>query len=157
LGTGTASIQAALAVLGYGCAELVGVLLVLIAFTTAFMVAPLFAGMVLVYLALTTANTFPKRARCSSTSSVIGGAAAISVPVSEWLLASPEEVPPDAVVPPDVLPVPVGVVTELPLEEVEPGCRSFQTTRFRSRCRSERCLRKRRCCPTAAGSGGAAR
>jgi 4-hydroxybenzoate polyprenyltransferase len=128
---GTVSIQAALPVL---------VLLVLIAFTTAFMVAPLFAGMVLVHLALTPAYTFLRRKMLVDIR-VIGGAAAISVPVSEWLLASPEEVPPDAVVPPDVRPVAVGVVTELPLEEV--GCRRKRWCCPMTWCR----LWSRWCCP----------
>jgi 4-hydroxybenzoate polyprenyltransferase/phosphoserine phosphatase len=87
LAAGTLPIQAALPVV---------VLLVLIAFATALMVAPPFAGVLLAYLALTTAYTFFLKRKMLVdivalallyTIRVIGGAAAISVPVSEWLLA----------------------------------------------------------------------
>jgi 4-hydroxybenzoate polyprenyltransferase/phosphoserine phosphatase len=87
LAAGTLPVQAALPVI---------VLLVLMAFATALMVAPLFAGVLLAYLALTTAYTFFLKRKMLVdivalallyTIRVIGGAAAISVPVSEWLLA----------------------------------------------------------------------
>jgi 4-hydroxybenzoate polyprenyltransferase/phosphoserine phosphatase len=87
LAAGTLPVQAALRVI---------VLLVLIAFNIALMVEPLFAGVLLGYLALTTAYTFfVKRKMLLDivalallyTIRVVGGAVAISVPVSEWLLA----------------------------------------------------------------------
>jgi 4-hydroxybenzoate polyprenyltransferase/phosphoserine phosphatase len=87
LAAGTLPVQAALPVI---------VLLVLIAFNIALMVEPLFAGVLLGYLALTTAYTFfVKRKMLVDivalallyTIRVVGGAVAISVPVSEWLLA----------------------------------------------------------------------
>jgi 4-hydroxybenzoate polyprenyltransferase/phosphoserine phosphatase len=87
LAAGTLPIQAALPV---------ALLLVLIAFAVALAIAPLFAGVLLAYLALTTAYTFFLKRKMLVdiialallyTLRVIGGAAAISVPVSEWLLA----------------------------------------------------------------------
>lgn len=65
------------------------------AFALALFIAPLFLGVLLVYLALTTAYTFFLKRKmlvdvvalaALYTIRVIGGAAAISVPASEWLL-----------------------------------------------------------------------
>ena len=87
LAAGTVPIQAALPV---------ALLLVLVAFAAALVISPLFAGVLLGYLALTTAYTFFLKRKMLIdivalallyTIRVIGGAAAISVPVSEWLLA----------------------------------------------------------------------
>lgn len=87
LAAGTLPVRAALPV---------AVLLVLIAFAAALVIAPLFAGVLLGYLALTTAYTFFLKRKMLIdvvalallyTIRVVGGAAAISVPVSEWLLA----------------------------------------------------------------------
>ncbi|KRQ97106.1 UbiA family prenyltransferase [Bradyrhizobium valentinum] len=87
LAAGALPIQAALPV---------AFLLVLIALAAALVIAPLFAGVLLGYLALTTAYTFFLKRKMLVdivalallyTIRVIGGAAAISVPVSEWLLA----------------------------------------------------------------------
>jgi 4-hydroxybenzoate polyprenyltransferase/phosphoserine phosphatase len=87
LAAGTLPIQAALPVI---------VLLLLIAFNIALIVEPLFAGVLLGYLALTTAYTFFLKRKMLVdivalallyTIRVVGGAVAISVPVSEWLLA----------------------------------------------------------------------
>jgi 4-hydroxybenzoate polyprenyltransferase/phosphoserine phosphatase len=87
LAAGTLPVQSALPVI---------VLLVLAAFNIALIVEPLFAGMLLGYLALTTAYTFFLKRKMLVdivalallyTIRVVGGAVAISVPVSEWLLA----------------------------------------------------------------------
>ncbi|WOH56089.1 UbiA family prenyltransferase [Bradyrhizobium sp. BWC-3-1] len=87
LAAGTLPIRAALPVI---------VLLVLIAFNIALIVEPFFAGVLLGYLGLTTAYTFFLKRKMLVdvvalallyTIRVVGGAVAISVPVSEWLLA----------------------------------------------------------------------
>lgn len=76
-------------------AIVVAPLLVIAALSLALLVTPWFAGVLLVYLALTTAYTFSLKRKMIVdivalaslyTIRVIGGAVAISVPVSEWLL-----------------------------------------------------------------------
>jgi 4-hydroxybenzoate polyprenyltransferase len=73
----------------------VALALLAVAFVLALGIAPLLAGVLLVYVALTTAYTFFLKRKmlvdiitlaALYTLRVIGGAAAISVPVSEWLL-----------------------------------------------------------------------
>lgn len=73
----------------------VALVLLAVAFALALVVSPFFAGVLLVYLGLTTAYTFFLKRKllvdvivlaALYTIRVIGGAAAISVPISEWLL-----------------------------------------------------------------------
>jgi 4-hydroxybenzoate polyprenyltransferase len=73
----------------------VAVTLIVASFALALSISPLFAGVLLVYLGLTTAYTFFLKRKmfidivtlaALYTLRVIGGAAAIAVPVSEWLL-----------------------------------------------------------------------
>jgi 4-hydroxybenzoate polyprenyltransferase len=86
LAAGTISVRAAMAV---------APVLILSGLIVSYLVAPLFAGVLLIYLILTTLYTFWLKRKMLVdvvvlaslyTIRVIGGAAAISVPVSEWLL-----------------------------------------------------------------------